>query len=125
MTTMRAGIHQDTEKYFDDCRKYLGDKNTLTAVVYDGEQPIGGIFINYSKHTSLCTHAGSGGTSKLYGGIKYLHYETMKKLRDIGVQKYDLVGVRIGSQNEALRGLLDLKKVLEGHLKKDFFGKWI
>jgi hypothetical protein len=123
MTTMRAGIHQDTEKYFDDCRKYLGDKNTLTAVVYDGEQPIGGIFINYSKHTSLCTHAGSGGTSKLYGGIKYLHYETMKKLRDIGVQKYDLVGVRIGSQNEALEGVFRFKKGFGGTLKEGFLWK--
>ena len=123
MTTQRAGIHQDTQKYFDDCRKYLGNENTLTAVVYDRDQPIGAIFINYSKHTSLCTHAGSGGTSKLYGGIKYLHYETMKKLRDIGVQKYDLVGVRIGSHHEALEGVFRFKKGFGGNLKEGFLWK--
>ena len=123
MTTQRAGIHQDTQKYIDDCRKYLGNENTLTAVVYDRDQPIGAIFINYSKHTSLCTHAGSVGTSKLYGGIKYLHYETMKKLRDIGVQKYDLVGVRIGSHHEALEGVFRFKKGFGGNLKEGFLWK--
>jgi lipid II:glycine glycyltransferase (peptidoglycan interpeptide bridge formation enzyme) len=122
-TTKRANIHQDTEKYFNECRKHLGVEHTLTAVVYDGDQPIGGIFINYSKNTSLCTHAGSGGTSKLYGAMKLLHFEAMKKLRDLGVQNYDLVGVRIGSANEALEGVFRFKKGFGGHLKEGYLWK--
>ncbi|MBK7964616.1 MAG: peptidoglycan bridge formation glycyltransferase FemA/FemB family protein [Bacteroidetes bacterium] len=122
-TTKRANIHQDTENYFDECRKHLGSEHTLTAVVYDGEQPLGGIFINYSKNTSLCTHAGSGGNSKLYGAMKLLHYESMKKLRDSGVQNYDLVGVRIGSSNEALEGVFRFKKGFGGYLKEGYLWK--
>lgn len=122
-TTKRANIYQDSENYFDECRKHLGPDHTLTAVVYDGEQPLGGIFNIYSKNTSLCTHAGSGGNSKLYGAMKLLHYETMKKLRDEGVQFYDLVGVRIGSTNEALEGVFRFKKGFGGQLKEGFLWK--
>jgi hypothetical protein len=122
-TTKRANIHQDTENYFNECRKHLGADHTLTAVVYDGEQALGGIFINYSKKTSLCTHAGSGGNSKLYGAMKLLHFETMKKLRDAGVQNYDLVGVRIGSTNEALAGVFRFKKGFGGQLKEGYLWK--
>lgn len=122
-TTHRAGIHQEIEKYFDDCRSYLGEEHTLTGVVYDGEKAIGGIFIKYSKHTAYCTHAGSDGPSKLYGAMKYLHFEAMKKLRDKGVQQYDLVGVRIGNHNEALEGVFRFKKGFGGELREGFLWK--
>jgi len=122
-TTTRAHIHKDPEEYFNNCRLYLGEGNTETAVVYDGEEPIGGVFITYNKHTAMCTHAGSSGHSKLYGGMKYLHLEMMDHLRLQGVLNYDLVGVRIGTNNEALEGLFRFKRGFGGVLKEGYLWK--
>ncbi|MBL7922868.1 MAG: peptidoglycan bridge formation glycyltransferase FemA/FemB family protein, partial [Bacteroidia bacterium] len=122
-TTTRAGIFRDPPAFFEAQRRLLGDRHTETGVVYDGETAIGGIFMLYSRYAALCTHAGSGGESKLYGGMKYLHFEMMKRLRDAGVRYYDLVGVRIGSKNEALEGVFRFKKGFGGQLKEGFLWK--
>ena len=77
----------------------------------------------YSEYAAFCTHAGSGGESKLYGGMKHLHYEMMKLLRDRGVKKYDLVGVRIGGHNPALEGVFRFKRGFGGQLKEGYLWK--
>ena len=122
-TTTRNGIHTDPVEYFNSLRKHLGSGNTETAVVYDGTEPLGGIFMLYSKYAGLCTHAGSSGNTRLYGAVKYLHFEMMKLLRDRGVQRYDLVGVRIGGSNPALEGIFRFKRGFGGVLKQGFLWK--
>ncbi len=123
MTAQRTGMYKDPVEYFQLLRRYLGETNTETGVVYDGDQPIGGIFMVYSEYAAFCTHAGSGGESKLYGGMKLLHYEMMKLLRDRGVKKYDLVGVRIGGHNPALEGVFRFKRGFGGQLKEGYLWK--
>jgi lipid II:glycine glycyltransferase (peptidoglycan interpeptide bridge formation enzyme) len=123
MTAQRTGMYKDPAAYFQLLRRHLGDKHTETGVVYDGDQPIGGIFMVYSEYAAFCTHAGSGGESKLYGGMKHLHYEMMKLLRDRGVKKYDLVGVRIGGHNPALEGVFRFKRGFGGQLKEGYLWK--
>jgi FemAB family len=123
MTAQRTGMYKDPAAYFQLLRHHLGDKHTETGVVYDGDQPIGGIFMVYSDYAAFCTHAGSGGESKLYGGMKHLHYEMMKLLRDRGVKKYDLVGVRIGGHNPALEGVFRFKRGFGGLLKEGYLWK--
>lgn len=121
-TTSRAHIHCDPVKYFEMQHRYL-DEHTDCGVVYDKGQPIGGIWMLYSKYAALCTHAGSGGESKLYGAMKLLHYEMMKQMKARGVKYYDLVGVRIGSSNESLEGVFRFKKGFGGDLKEGFLWK--
>lgn len=122
-TTARAGIHCDPVAYFDALYKYLGQDNIEIGVVYDQEQPIGAILLLYTKYAALCTHAGSGGESKLYGGMKLLHYKMMQHLKAKGVKVYDLVGVRINSNNEALEGIFRFKKGFGGALKEGYLWK--
>lgn len=123
-TAKRTGMFQDLPEYFSKMHEYMGHQYTETGVVYDGETPVGGIFMLYSKYAALCTHAGSSGSdSKLYGAMKYLHFEMMKHLRDRGVKQYDLVGVRIGNHNPALEGVFRFKRGFGGTLKEGYLWK--
>lgn len=122
-TTLRAGIHCDPIEYFETLYKCLGDNHLDIGVVYDNEQPIGSILMLYTHYAALCTHAGSGGESKLYGAMKLLHYEMMNRMKQRGVLKYDLVGVRIGSNNEKLEGVFRFKKGFGGTLKEGYLWK--
>jgi len=122
-TTERAKIHRDSIEYFNELYATLGENHIETGVVYDEDRPIGAIFMIYTKYSALCTHAGSGGESKLYGGMKHLHYDMMKHLRDKGVKNYDLVGVRLNSSNESLQGVFRFKKGFGGVLKEGYLWK--
>ncbi len=52
------------------------------------------VFFIFTKYAAYCTHAGSYGETKLYGAMKLLHFEMMKMLKNLGVKRYDLVGVK-------------------------------
>ena len=101
----------------------MRDDHVTTGVVYDNNEPIGGIFMLHSRFAALCTHAGSRGESKLYGAMKFLHAEMMKKLKEQQILKYDLVGVRIGNIDPALEGIFRFKKGFGGDLKTGYLWK--
>ena len=122
-TTSRAGIYTDSPEFFHSQMKYM-QGHTDIGVVYDENGPIGGIYMLWSKYSALCTHAGSGGVeSKLYGGMKHLHYAMMLRMKERGVKWYDLVGVRIGSTNAALQGVFRFKKGFGGMLREGYLWK--
>lgn len=122
-TMERAGIIAEKFEYFQSLYKYLGEKHVTAGVVYDLGEPIGGIFMVHSNYAALCTHAGSRGESKLYGAMKMLHWKMMTKLKQQGVKKYDLVGVRIGNNDPALEGIFRFKKGFGGELKTGYLWK--
>lgn len=123
-TTERAGIHRDPVEYFQSELKHLGDEHVDIGVVYDEQHPIGAVYMIWSRYAALCTHAGSGGVeSKLYGGMKYLHYAMMLRMKARGVKFYDLVGVRINSSHPGLQGVFRFKKGFGGVLKTGFLWK--
>jgi hypothetical protein len=122
-TCKRATIYYDSLTYFKNIITYLPD-NTITAIINDAEGiTIGAAFFIFDKHTCYCTHAGSLPGSKLYGGMKQLHFEMMKWMRDKNVKQYDLTGVRINSNNETLQGIFKFKKGFGGELKQGYLWK--
>ncbi len=122
-TMRKAGAISENIQYFKAYCKYLGSENATPAVVYDNGNPVGGIFVVHTNYSALCTHAGSMGDTKLYGSMKYLHFEMMKRMKSLGVKKYDLVGVRIGNNDPALEGIFRFKKGFGGELKKGYLWK--
>jgi hypothetical protein len=122
-TMQRVGMTSEKFKYFEAQYKYMTEKYVTCGVVYENNIPIGGIFMIHSNYAALCTHAGSMGDSKLYGAIKMLHWEMMKRLKSQGVKKYDLVGVRIGNNDPTLEGIFRFKKGFGGELKTGFLWK--
>lgn len=122
-TCKRANIYYDSLAYFKNLIAHLPD-NTITALINDAEGiTIGAAFFVFDKHTCYCTHAGSVAGSKLYGGMKHLHFEVMKWMRDKNVKQYDLTGVRINSNNETLQGVFKFKKGFGGELKQGYLWK--
>jgi hypothetical protein len=122
-TCKRANIYYDSLTYFENLISYLPN-NTITAIINDAEGiTIGTAFFIFDEHTCYCTHAGSVSGSKLYGGMKHLHFEVMKWMRDKFVKQYDLTGVRINSSNETLHGIFKFKKGFGGELKQGYLWK--
>jgi lipid II:glycine glycyltransferase (peptidoglycan interpeptide bridge formation enzyme) len=119
----KAKIYCDSYSSIHSLVSCLGEKKCEIGVVYDGEQAVGAILIQYTNHTAYVTHAGMAGKSKLYGAVKFLHYEMMKRLRDKNVKYYDFVGVRINNKTEALDGIFRFKKGFGGKLNSGYLWK--
>ncbi len=122
-TMQRVGMKAESFDFFQSFYRCMGSDNVTAGVVYDNDEPIGGIFMLHSKFAALCTHAGSRGESKLYGAMKYLHAQMMRKLKAHEILKYDLVGVRIGNNDPALEGIFRFKKGFGGDLKTGYLWK--
>ncbi len=122
-TMIRADVHTDKLEYFTTIYKYLGDDRVCSAVVYDNDEPVSGIFIIYTPYSAFLTHAGTQGESKLYGAAKLLNFEMMKYLKNKGVKKYDFVGVRLKNNNPTLEGVFRFKKGFGGDLKQGYLWK--
>ncbi len=118
-----AGLHSDSLDYFSSMYKYLGENRVLSAVVYDQNEPVSGIFVIYTRYSAFLTHAGTQGESKLYGAAKLLNFEVMKFLKQRGVKKYDFVGVRLKNNNPTLEGIFRFKKGFGGDLKTGYLWK--
>ena len=122
-TCKKANIYYDSLTYFKNLISYLPN-NTVTAIINDAEGiTIGTAFFIFDEQTCYCTHAGLISGSKLYGGMKHLHFEVMKWMRDKFVKEYDLTGVRINSSNETLHGIFKFKKGFGGELKPGYLWK--
>ncbi len=122
-TMQRVNMEADPIQYFLNLYAFLGEDHITPGVVYDQDTPIGSVFTIHTQYAGYCTHAGSQGTSKLYGAMKLLHFEMMKRLKLIGVKRYDLVGVRLKNKNPALEGIFHFKKGFGGELKTGYLWK--
>lgn len=122
-TMQRVNMPADYRSYFFKLHEHLGEKHVTPAVVYDNGCPIGCVFFIFTKYSGYCTHAGSAGDSKLYGAMKLLHFEMMKRLKSLGVKRYDLVGVRMKNNNPSLEGIFRFKKGFGGDLKTGYLWK--
>ncbi len=123
-TMSKTGIYIDSREEFRRQFRVYGANATDVGVVYDElKRPLGAVFLLYSGHSAYCTHAGSGGKSTLYGAMKLLHFEAMKRMRDKGVRYYDLAGVRIQCSHPELEGIFHFKKGFGGTLKAGYLWK--
>jgi hypothetical protein len=121
-TMRRVGMEMEPRAYFLGLRTHLG-KYAIPAVVYDGDRAVGSAFFLYTRYAAYCTHAGSMEGSKLYGAMKLLHYRMMQFMKERGVKRYDLVGVRLKNTDPALEGVFRFKKGFGGDLRAGYLWK--
>ena len=80
--------------------------------------------IPYSQHSAYYLYGGSI-AHPLSGAMNLLQWEAIKTFRNLGVQRYDFVGVRInpaaGSKQE---GLMKFKQRFGGQLSKGYMWKY-
>jgi Acetyltransferase (GNAT) domain len=122
-TMQNAGKLTDSIEYFEAMYKHLGEKNITTGVVYEDGNPIGSLFVIHTKYAAIYTHAGTMGKTKLSGRMKFLNWECIKRMKAIGVNKYDFTGVRLDNTDPVLEGIFTFKQGFGGDLKKGFLWK--
>ncbi|MFM7016574.1 MAG: peptidoglycan bridge formation glycyltransferase FemA/FemB family protein [Bacteroidota bacterium] len=122
-TCKRAKIYCDSIDYFKNIIDHLPQNTMVATISEENGNTIGAAFFIFDQQVCYCTHAGSVAGSKLYGGMKHLHFEVMKWMRNQGVENYDLTGVRINSTNETLQGIFKFKKGFGGELKQGYLWK--
>ncbi|HNQ13785.1 MAG TPA: peptidoglycan bridge formation glycyltransferase FemA/FemB family protein [Bacteroidia bacterium] len=123
-TMSKAGMPVDPAYYFKAYFEFLAEENANVAVVYENNDPIGGVFYLSSGHSAYITHAGSDNSvSKNYGAVKQLHYELMCRLKSKGVQYYDFAGVRVDNKNPKLDGIFRFKAGFGGDLHQGYLWK--
>jgi hypothetical protein len=78
----------------------------------------------YSQHSAYYLYGGSI-PHPLSGAMNLLQWEAIKTFRNLGVQRYDFVGVRINpSEGSKQDGLMTFKQRFGGYLSKGFMWKY-
>jgi FemAB family len=80
--------------------------------------------IPYSQHSAYYLYGGSI-PHPLSGAMNLLQWEAIKMFRNMGVQRYDFVGVRINpSEGSKQEGLMTFKQRFGGNMVKGFMWKY-
>lgn len=100
----------------------LGDNVKIYAALHAGAVQ-GAIVVPFSKHAAYYVYGGSI-QEPVTGANHLLHWEAIRRFREMGVERYDFVGVRInpekGSKQE---GLLSFKERFGGKLLQGYMWK--
>ena len=92
----QTGMYCDSEECLTSLYDVLAKANRiLCAVVYHQDRPLGGVLVPWTHHSGHYTHGGSGEDVHPAGAVRLLHWEVIRKLRDLGVEYYDFVGARL------------------------------
>ncbi len=91
-----SAIRSGNEVYFQDLYDRLAQSDhVLCAVVCFGGTPMGGAFVPFTRHAGYYLSGGSAAEVEPSGAIKLLHWEIIRRLRTLGVEKYDFLGARL------------------------------
>jgi hypothetical protein len=101
----------------------LNENVKIIVANYEGVAQ-GCAIIPYSQHSAYYLYGGSI-PHPLSGAMNLLQWEAIKTFRNLGVQRYDFVGVRINpTEGSKQEGLMIFKKRFGGYLTKGFIWKY-
>lgn len=122
-TMKRSDMYCEPKSFFEDLVNKK-DLQLFTAVVYHECNPIGGLFVPYSKEGAYYVYGASRDRIKLTGAINYLHFELIKFMIDNKVLKYDFVGARLSDiSGTKLEGIQKFKARFGGELAEGVLWK--
>jgi hypothetical protein len=122
-TMKRSGMACQDISYFEDFYDYV-PKNIVCGVAYYNDIPQGGLFMPYTPFSSFYLYGASADKIEVTGAINYLHWETIKFLKQKGVKRYDFVGARLSDvTGTKLEGIQQFKKRFGAELEKGFLWK--
>ncbi len=111
---------------YDTFRRFidgLGDNAKLMVAEHEGTLQACTLF-PFSRYSAYSLYSGSA-EKMLPGAMNFLNWEAIKLFRNLGVQRYDFVGVRLdpepGSKQD---GLMKFKQDFGGELKKGYMWKF-
>ena len=122
-TMDRSSMYFESINYFKELFEYMKD-NVICVVAYYNNIPQGGLFIPFSNFAGFYVYGASSGEMTITGTINYLHWNTIKLLKQKGVKRYDFVGARLSDvANTRLSGIQQFKERFGASLEKGFMWK--
>ena len=101
----------------------LGENIKIMIASHEGKVQ-GCAIIPYSQYSAYYLYGGSI-SHPLSGAMNLLQWEAIKTFRNLGVQRYDFVGVRINpAEGSKQEGLMTFKQRFGGQLAKGFMWKY-
>ena len=108
---------------FSRMARSLGDNIKICVAVHNGIIQ-GCIVVPFSRHCAYYVYGGSI-PEPVAGATNLLHWEAMRQFRELGVGRYDFVGVRINPQKASKQeGLMEYKKRFGGLLLQGYMWKY-
>lgn len=123
-TFKRSNISFMSHQAFKDMVSALGENVMIFVADYQGKVQ-GCAVIPYSSYSAYYVYGGSAEEGVVTGAMNFLQWEAMRHFRNLGVKRYDFVGVRInpekGSKQE---GLQMFKQRFGGQLVQGYMWKY-
>lgn len=98
-TWARSKMNGQSEQYFLHILKSL-KQNVLVSIAYKNEEPQSGAIFFFNRCMSYYMY-GASKNSPYTGAANLLHWEAIKYMKSIGVQKYSFVGCRINEDSDS------------------------
>jgi aminoglycoside 3-N-acetyltransferase len=122
-TMKRSNMFCQDISYFLNFYNNLGP-SVICGVAYYNGIPQGGIFMPYTKFGAFYLYGSSAEKIEINGSINYLHWNTIKLLKQKGVKRYDFVGARLSDvSGTKLEGIQQFKKRFGAELEEGFLWK--
>ncbi len=122
-TMERSAMYCNDISYFKEFFNFL-PQNTLCGVCYYNNIPQGGLFIPFSNFGSFYLYGASAESKGINGSINYLHWNTIKLLKEKGVKRYDFAGARLSDiSGTKLEGIQQFKERFGSALENGFLWK--
>jgi len=122
-TMGRSNMYCQKISYFKDFFSLMPD-NIICGVAYYNDKPQGALFIPYTNFGSFYLYGASSEQKEINGSINYLHWNTIKLLKEKGVKRYDFVGARLSDvSGTKLEGIQQFKERFGAELDKGYLWK--
>ena len=123
-TMKRSGMYCESYDFFNSMYASLSEKNCFCSVVYHNNIPQGAILAPYTKYCCYYIYGASAESISESGAINYLHWSTIKTMKEREVSRYDFVGARLSDVSKSkLEGIQSFKERFGGELKKGYLFK--
>jgi len=123
-TMKRSNMFCEPYSYFKELSEQMGAQHVLCGVSYHEDRPQAAVFIPFSKYGGYYLYGATTDKLEQAGAMDILQWELIKKLKHIGVKKYDFTGARLSNvSGTKLDGIQDFKKKFGGELIEGFLWK--
>lgn len=122
-TMKRSNMFYQDISFFMDFYSNLNPYVICGVAYYEGIAQ-GALFIPYTKFGAFYLYGASKEKMETTGAVNYLHWDTMKFLKRIGVKRYDFVGARLSDVSKTkLEGIQKFKRRFGAELEKGYLWK--
>lgn len=122
-TMKRSNMYCQEISYFEKFYSEM-QQTTICGVAYFNSIPQGGLFMPFTKFGAFYLYGASNEKIEINGSVNYLHWNTIKLLKEKGVKRYDFVGARLSNvSGTKLEGIQQFKKRFGAELEEGFLWK--